>query len=74
MRCLAAAVPFSANKWSFAGFVTALVAFNDVSTFAGVIYIIGGCLWACESLYCLWCLKDVSGWVLLGGSVAAGIL
>lgn len=54
-----AAVPFSTARWSFAGFVCAMAAF-DQSNFAGIIYIIGGSFWAAESVWSLWCMKDVS--------------
>jgi len=53
----AIAVPFSTERWSFAGWVTAMVAF-DQDVFPGVVYIIGACFWTLESLLSLWCLKD----------------
>lgn len=54
-----AAFPFSSEQWSFAGFVTAIKAF-DISAFAGIIYIVGASLWTLEALFSLWVLKDVS--------------
>lgn len=56
-RCTA--FPFSSEQWSFAGFVTAIKAF-DISAFAGIIYIVGASLWTLEALFSLWVLKDVS--------------
>eukprot|EP00955_Chlamydomonas_euryale_P043495 352598-Chlamydomonas_euryale.AAC.28 len=55
-RCQAA-FPFSAEKWSFAGWMTAIAAF-DWGDFPGVVYIIGACFWTIEAVYSLWCLKD----------------
>eukprot|EP00879_Flechtneria_rotunda_P021332 GHRR01022482.1.p1 GENE.GHRR01022482.1~~GHRR01022482.1.p1 ORF type:complete len:278 (+),score=76.22 GHRR01022482.1:828-1661(+) len=54
----AIAVPLAGERWSFTGFVAALRAF-DVGTAAGVIYLIGSCLWSIEALASLWCLKMV---------------
>ncbi|MEW5304079.1 MAG: hypothetical protein WDW36_006713 [Sanguina aurantia] len=54
----AIAFPFSSEQWSFAGFVTAIKAF-DISAFAGIIYIVGASLWTLEALFSLWVLKDV---------------
>lgn len=54
-----AAVPFSAEAWSFAGWVTAMVALGE-GVFPGVVYIIGSSLWTLEACYSLWCAKDVS--------------
>lgn len=51
------AVPFSSEAWSFAGWVTAMVALGE-GTFPGVVYIMGAVFWTCESIYCLWCCKD----------------
>jgi hypothetical protein len=55
---LPAAIPFSAERWSFCGFATAIAAFNNVNDFTGIIYIIGACLWVLESLLCLWTLRE----------------
>lgn len=54
----AIAVPFSANQWSFAGFVTAINAM-DVTDFVGVIYFVGAACWTVEALFSLWVIKDV---------------
>ena len=51
-------MPFSKNSWSFAGFATAIVAF-DIRAFLGIIYIVGSCLWTLEALLSLWCFKVV---------------
>lgn len=53
-----AAIPFSAERWSFCGFATAIAAFNNVNNFTGIIYIIGACFWVLESLLCLWALRE----------------
>ncbi|KAG2501089.1 hypothetical protein HYH03_000907 [Edaphochlamys debaryana] len=54
----AIAVPFSAERWSFAGFVTAMEAL-DVCNFCGIIYLIGAGLWSAEAAFCCWILVDV---------------
>eukprot|EP00798_Chlamydomonas_sp_ICE-L_P001699 gene1699-33102_t len=54
----AVGVPFSKEKWSFAGFIVAIAAF-DVNLFAGVVYMMGASFWSIQSVYCLWCMKDV---------------
>ena len=48
-----------ANAWSHTGFIACVRAFN-ASKFVGVVYTIGGVLWALESLWSLWVLKTVS--------------
>lgn len=48
---------FSAESWSFAGWIAAFSAF-DHSSGAGVCYIIGACCWSLEATYSFWCLKD----------------
>lgn len=53
-----AAVPFSANSWSFAGFVTAMNAL-DVNNFTGVIYLVGAALWSTEAAFSCWVITDV---------------
>ncbi len=55
---LPAAVPFSANSWSFAGFVTAMNAL-DVNNFTGVIYLVGAALWSTEAAFSCWVMTDV---------------
>lgn len=54
----AIAVPFSANSWSFAGFVTAMNAL-DVNNFTGVIYLVGAALWSTEAAFSCWVITDV---------------
>ena len=49
-----------ANTWSHTGFIACVRAFN-ASKFVGVLYTIGGVLWALESLWSLWVVKTVSG-------------
>ncbi len=61
-----AAFQFSAEKWSFAGWFTAIAAF-DYGNFPGAVYIVGASFWTLESLYCFWCLKDVSAAEERGG-------
>lgn len=47
-----------ANDWSHTGFIACIKAFH-ASKFVGVLYTIGGVLWALESLWSLWVLKTV---------------
>lgn len=47
-----------ANAWSHTGFIACVRAFS-ASKFVGVLYTIGGVLWALESLWSLWVLKTV---------------
>lgn len=47
-----------ANAWSHTGFIACVRAFS-ASKFVGVVYTIGGVLWALESLWSLWVLKTV---------------
>ena len=47
-----------ANDWSHTGFIACIKAF-DASKFVGVLYTIGGVLWALESLWSFWVLKVV---------------
>ncbi len=47
-----------ANDWSHTGFIACIKAFN-ASKFVGVLYTIGGVLWALEALWSLWVLKTV---------------
>ncbi|KXZ43258.1 hypothetical protein GPECTOR_96g724 [Gonium pectorale] len=54
----AIAVPFSANQWSFAGFITAMKAL-DVCNFCGIIYLVGAGLWAAEAAWSVWVITDV---------------
>lgn len=54
-----------ANAWSHTGFIACVRAFN-ASKFVGVLYTIGGVLWALESLWSLWVLKTVSGHAGMG--------
>lgn len=54
----AIAVPFTSERWSFAGFITAPKAF-DVNKFAGIIYIAGASVWTAEAVWSLWCIKSV---------------
>lgn len=46
------------HDWGHAGFITGIDAFDD-STFVGVVYMIGGGLWAIEVLWSIWVLKVV---------------
>ncbi|KAG1676535.1 hypothetical protein FOA52_000078 [Chlamydomonas sp. UWO 241] len=55
------AFQFSAESWSFSGWFAAIAAF-DYGNGPGTIYCIGASLWTLESLYCLWCVKDVYLW------------
>ena len=48
-----------ANDWSHTGFIACIKAFH-ASKFVGVVYTIGGVLWALESLWSFWVLKVVS--------------
>eukprot|EP00877_Chromochloris_zofingiensis_P001837 jgi/Chrzof1/11654/Cz06g03240.t1 len=54
----AIAVPIAGGRWSFTGFVSALRAF-DIAKWAGIIYIVGACLWSVEALCSFWTLKTV---------------
>ncbi|GLC34615.1 hypothetical protein PLESTB_001242100 [Pleodorina starrii] len=52
------AVPFSANQWSFAGFVTALNAL-DRNNFAGTVYLVGAGCWGVLATWSCWVIVDV---------------
>ena len=68
--CIWAAVspPLIYKKdWGHAGFITGISAFGD-SVFVGVLYMVGGGVWALEALWSIWVLKTVQ-WPCL----AAGI-
>ncbi|KAG2435137.1 hypothetical protein HXX76_007222 [Chlamydomonas incerta] len=54
----AIAVPFSANQWSFAGFVTAMNAL-DKGNFPGIVYLVGAGCWSCEAAWSCWVIMDV---------------
>ncbi|GIL45488.1 hypothetical protein Vafri_2714 [Volvox africanus] len=54
----AIAVPFSANQWSFAGFVTALNAL-DKNNSAGIVYLVGAGCWATLATWSCWVIVDV---------------
>ena len=53
-------MPFSGNKWSFAGFLTAFTALSQLATAPGVIYLIGSSLWTIEAVFSFWVIRDVS--------------
>lgn len=46
------------NDWGHAGFITGIGAF-DSSNFVGVVYMIGGSLWALEAVWSIWVIKTV---------------
>ena len=52
------AVPFSANQWSFAGFVTAMVAL-DQGNFPGTVYLVGAGAWSLLAAWSCWVIMDV---------------
>ncbi|EFJ49365.1 hypothetical protein VOLCADRAFT_80622 [Volvox carteri f. nagariensis] len=54
----AIAFPFSANQWSFAGFITALNAL-DKNYFAGVVYLVGAGCWTVLAAWSCWVIVDV---------------
>ncbi|GLI64164.1 hypothetical protein VaNZ11_007349 [Volvox africanus] len=54
----AIAVPFSANQWSFAGFVTALNAL-DKNNSAGIVYLVGAGCWSALATWSCWVIVDV---------------
>lgn len=53
----AVGVQINAAAWCFSGFMAGIVAF-DASTFAGIIFMIGGALWSLLACYSMWVLKD----------------
>eukprot|EP00201_Polytomella_parva_P010008 CAMPEP_0175067068 /NCGR_PEP_ID=MMETSP0052_2-20121109/16878_1 /TAXON_ID=51329 ORGANISM="Polytomella parva, Strain SAG 63-3" /NCGR_SAMPLE_ID=MMETSP0052_2 /ASSEMBLY_ACC=CAM_ASM_000194 /LENGTH=385 /DNA_ID=CAMNT_0016333879 /DNA_START=115 /DNA_END=1272 /DNA_ORIENTATION=- len=54
----AIAVPFSANQWSFCGFLTAIKA-NSHGTFPAVIFWVGAGFWSAEAVFSLWVIREV---------------
>lgn len=54
----AIAIPILAARWSFAGFVTMIKAF-DVGQVYGFVFLVGAIVWTLEALWSLWCLRSV---------------
>jgi len=55
-----AAPPILFNRWSYAGWITALVAALPTKLIVGVFYIVGASLWTLEAVLSLWVLQLVS--------------
>lgn len=53
-----AAPQIESARWSFAGYVTAIKAF-DVNAFPGILYISSAVAWTLQSLFSIWVLKNV---------------
>ena len=56
-----AAPPILFNRWSYAGWLTALVQALPTKLVVGVFYIVGASLWTLESVLSVWVLQLVRG-------------
>ena len=54
-----AAPPILFNRWSYAGWLTALVQALPTKAVVGIFYIIGASLWTLESVLSVWTLQLV---------------
>lgn len=59
--CIWSAVspPILFNKWSYCGWITAIVAALPQHKVVGIVYIVGAIMWSAEALLSIWVLKDV---------------
>lgn len=59
--CIWSAVspPILFNKWSYAGWITAIVTALPEQKVVGIVYIVGALMWSAEALLSIWVLKDV---------------
>ena len=62
-RAGCAAPPILFNRWSYAGWLTALVQALPTKLVVGVFYIIGASLWTLESILSVWVLQLVMAMV-----------
>ncbi len=58
-RARLAAPPILFNRWSYAGWLTAIVQALPTKLVVGVFYIIGASLWTMEAVLSVWVLQLV---------------